>query len=247
MNNTSGSDSNTSWVPLPARVHARRSGGEGGWWGAVGGGGHHTGTRLQQAALPLRGNAVPRAPRPPHAPWCTSKSKMSTRRSPCARCACRAATHTLPTMQKPMPPRGSEWCPGGRQMANPAVLVLAPPPPLLLGLPLLPPPGAACAAAAAAASRSCDAATTASTSASTAPAACVRACRQRQRVLSAGWRERCGAGSPLHPPCPPSTHPTPPTYPPPHPPHPRAHTQGGGGSRGGAHTSEASPLVDAVT
>eukprot|EP00982_Pelagococcus_subviridis_P010646 31018-Pelagococcus_subviridis.AAC.4 len=52
-------------------------------------------------------------------PWCTSKSNINTRWSPCALCACRAAAETVPKRQKPIAARGVAWCPGGRHSPNP--------------------------------------------------------------------------------------------------------------------------------
>ena len=47
-------------------------------------------------------------------PWCTSKSTIATRSSPCASSACRAPITTLPKKQKPIAVAVSAWCPGGR-------------------------------------------------------------------------------------------------------------------------------------
>ena len=53
-------------------------------------------------------------------PWCTSKSKIKTFASPCLVCAWRAAAAAVPKRQKPIAPRGSAWCPGGRHNPKPA-------------------------------------------------------------------------------------------------------------------------------
>ena len=52
-------------------------------------------------------------------PWWTSQSRISTRSTPCADCACRAATAALPKKQKPIARAGSAWCPGGRMAEKP--------------------------------------------------------------------------------------------------------------------------------
>ena len=52
-------------------------------------------------------------------PWCTSQSRISTRSSPCAPVARRAASATLPKKQKPIACDGSAWWPGGRSAETP--------------------------------------------------------------------------------------------------------------------------------
>ena len=52
-------------------------------------------------------------------PWWTSQSRISTRSTPYAARACRAATATLPKKQNPIARAGSAWCPGGRMAENP--------------------------------------------------------------------------------------------------------------------------------
>ena len=56
-------------------------------------------------------------------PWCTSQSRISTRSSPCALVARRAATAALPKKQNPIACDGSAWCPGGRSAETPACAV----------------------------------------------------------------------------------------------------------------------------
>ena len=52
-------------------------------------------------------------------PWWTSQSRISTRSTPNAACACRAATATLPKKQNPIARLGSAWWPGGRMPTKP--------------------------------------------------------------------------------------------------------------------------------
>ena len=53
-------------------------------------------------------------------PWCTSKSKISTRRAPCASIACCAPIAMLSNRQKPIACARSAWWPGGRCSDAPA-------------------------------------------------------------------------------------------------------------------------------
>ena len=51
-------------------------------------------------------------------PWCTSKSTIATRSSPCASSACAAATAMLLNRQKPIATCRVAWWPGGRTAQN---------------------------------------------------------------------------------------------------------------------------------